>query len=671
MSTGRHAGYATVISVGEDFVNGMLTAAATLAPAPSFSLPSVVVIGGHTIGLEGTLTVVPPTVAFVANPGNLIGVTVGASGSVRLTDNGSNLVEVDITLTASVQVGLTVNVSATSLALGIDVSSVSVTSVDVAVEFGPPLPPIYQDALQDGSLLVVLSNALQSITPSALTFTIPGASGTLSYTVLGVTAQVVVSDAIVIPLDGVLDVALDVAGYTSGDPTLLVNLITTPGPSASAFIYDQYGNETFSAGLFRSHSGFGINLAATVNAGFLVALINGPVNSLVAGITVSGVTINSLSVSIGEVESVIGQSNLPTNWWGSLSASIDGSYSSIGFTFNASVTPVGIESPSKFYWDFTLVAYSYSSPLLAILDVLFPIVPVIGPLVLNSTIASLIANAIASLPTVGFASQGTEPVPRVPGWNIAYSVADIALWDPEIDVYVAAEVTGPPVLSPPPPVFQLAATPHALTDPSPIPVTLTVSDAGLLDPLLGLRISWTAVRDDTGATVLSQDTALSAAALTIEIDRWNGDLTYNDTWTVSCEVYRPADALLPRFGYFSQSVSAGVSDVVDRHHPYVHWDHVAWFHEPYGPPPLKSHHFWTRSRHSRIHRTDLLIRCGILEMVFSQTQSSPEYLDGIASHGSFADVERWRHGVLCDYCFFGGPTRTVWKPPTPPTPDFV
>jgi hypothetical protein len=121
MSTGRHAGYATVISVGEDFVNGMLTAAATLAPAPSFSLPSVVVIGGHTIGLEGTLTVVPPTVAFVANPGNLIGVTVGASGSVRLTDNGSNLVEVDITLTASVQVGLTVNVSATSLALGIDV----------------------------------------------------------------------------------------------------------------------------------------------------------------------------------------------------------------------------------------------------------------------------------------------------------------------------------------------------------------------------------------------------------------------------------------------------------------------------------------------------------------------------------------------------------------------
>jgi hypothetical protein len=48
-----------------------------------------------------------------------------------------------------------------------------------------------------------------------------------------------------------------------------------------------------------------------------------------------------------------------------------------------------------------------------------------------------------------------------------------------------------------------------------------------------------------------------------------------------------------------------------------------------------------------------------------------QYLDSIASYGSFADVESWRHCVLCDYCFFGGPTRTTWRVPTPPTPDFV
>jgi hypothetical protein len=188
---------------------------------------------------------------------------------------------------------------------------------------------------------------------------------------------------------------------------------------------------------------------------------------------------------------------------------------------------------------------------------------------------------------------------------------------------------------------------------------------------LGLRIAWKAVRDDTGATVLSQDTALTSSALTVTIDRWSGDLTYNNTWTVTRQVYRPADSLTPHYAYFAQSVSAGASDVVDRHHPYVHWDHVAWFHEPYGSGPLKTHHFWTRSRHLRIHRTDVIIRCETLDMVFSQTQSTPEHLDSIASHGAFGEVNLWRRGVLCDYCFFGGPTRTAWKKPTHPTPDFV
>jgi hypothetical protein len=356
-------------------------------------------------------------------------------------------------LTANLQVGLILNVSATNLAFGVDLSQASVTAVNVAVDFGPPLAPVYQDALESGGVLAALSGALQSIPQSALTFTVPGASGTLAYTISGVTAQVVVSNAVVIPLDSVLDVALDVAPYTSGDPTQLVNLITTPAPSAPAFIYDQYGNETFAPGLFESHSGFGINLAATVNAAFVVAVVNGPLAPQIAGKTVSGVTIGSLSVSVGEVASVIGESKLPTNWWGSLSASIGGSYSGIDFNFNASVTPVFIERPSTSYWDFDLVAYSYSSTALTILDILFPFAPVIGPLIINSTIASLIANAIARVPTVGFAAQNSEGVPGVPGWAINYSVADIALWDPE-----------------------LSAAPHGLTDPSPIPVTLTVSD---------------------------------------------------------------------------------------------------------------------------------------------------------------------------------------------------
>ena len=671
--SGRCAGYASVVTVSADFVNGMLAAAATLAPTPSFTLPSVVTVGPDVIGMNGSLSLIPPTVSFAANPANLIGIDVGAAGTVRLTSGGADLIEVDVVLTASLQVGLIVDVSATTLAFGVDLSAASVTAATVKVTFGPPLASTYDQALRSGAVLTALSDALRSIPANALTFTVPGATGTLAYTLSGVTAKVTVSDVAIVPLDGnVLDIALDVAGYTAGDPTQLVNLITTPGPSSSAFIYDAYGNETFASGLFESHAGYGVNLAVAVNATFLVALVNGPLASQLVGQTISGVTFGGLSVSIGDVESVIGQSNLPTNFWPSLTANISGSYKGIDFTFEASVTPVIIERPSTAYWDFTLVAYNYSSSTLTILEILFPIVPVIGPLVINSTVASLIANLISTAPSVGFDSSGSQAVPGIPGWTLNYTLTQMGLWSPEIDVYAAAGVSGPAAPAPSPPGFLLGAASHALKDPSPIPVTLTLGSPSLLDPALGLRITWTAVRDDTGATVLSRDTALTSANLTIEIDRWTGDLTYNDTWSVTCEVYRPADALTPRYVYFHGSTGAGFSDVVDRHHPYVHWNHVAWFHDPVGPGPLKSHHFWTRNRHSRIHRTDLAIRCEIVDPVFeARTAPAPLYLDSLASHGSLDDVERWRRGVLCDYCFFGGPTRTAWRTPTHPTPNFV
>jgi hypothetical protein len=215
-------------------------------------------------------------------------------------------------------------------------------------------------------------------------------------------------------------------------------------------------------------------------------------------------------------------------------------------------------------------------------------------------------------------------------------------------------------------VFSLSSPGDALTEETPIPVTLGVGDASLFDPTLGIRIAWTAHRLDTGAEVLNQDTPMTASTATIGIDRWTGDLKFNDTWSVTCEVYRPADALVPRYTYFTGSLDTGVSDVVDRHHPYVTWNYLARFHDPIGPPPLKSHHFWSRNRKSRIHRTDLKIRCSMLDRALSE-HGGQSYLDTLDHFGTLENVEDWRHGVLCDYCFFGGPTQKTWKTPLLPT----
>ena len=78
MSTNaRHADFATVVTVSADFVNGLLSAAASLATFPSFTLPNLVTVGGDSIGLAGSLTVLPPTVSFAANPQNLVGISLG------------------------------------------------------------------------------------------------------------------------------------------------------------------------------------------------------------------------------------------------------------------------------------------------------------------------------------------------------------------------------------------------------------------------------------------------------------------------------------------------------------------------------------------------------------------------------------------------------------------
>ena len=455
------------------------------------------------------------------------------------------------------------------------------------------------------------------------------------------------------------------------------------------------------------------------------------------------------------------------------------------------------------FWDFPLVTYSYSSAALEVIDVLSAGIVDFAPALINSIVSSVVADAIAQLPSVGFGYQGSAPISSLPGCTVNYTVNGIvAGWDPEIDCFLAASVTAPAsAAAPSPPVFALSAAtraftdkalilvtlsvsdsallspilglriswlvvrndtgatvlntdqplastalaiaidrwtgdlkyntswkvtcqvyhpddpitpkytyfnqtlavaiamptftlsapPHALKDPSPIPTTLSISDAAVLDPALGLAagltISWTAVRQDTLATVLSQTTALSSSALTVKIDRWSGDLVYNDTWLVTCQLYHPADSAVPRTTYFNQTVSVGVTDVVNRHHPYVHWQHTAFFHNPKSLTPglpLNKHPLWHSSRHSRIHRTDVRIRCEVLDAsvtaLYAQqhavtVQGPPTppvltYLDTLATHGTLENVASWRHGVLCDYCFFGGPTRTVWKTPTAPTPNW-
>jgi hypothetical protein len=686
MSAGRYAGFASVMSVGADFVNGSLAAAASSVKLPSFSLPKLVTVGTDEIGLSGSLSLTPPTVSFRANPASLIDVTCGCSGTVRLTDNGASLVQVELTLTASLTVDLDVLVSPKSLAVQLDFSKTTVSSIDAAVSVGPPLAKIYRTAIKSSSVLDAFSKALRAVPKSALTFTIPGAKGTIGTSYGGVSVSVGITRIVVVPLDGVLNIAADVASYTSGDESSLVNLITTASPSPFYQNTDEFGNVTYGGDIFEGHAGYGLNVALALNTNFLCQLVNGALSAKLAGTTTEGVTIDSLSLSVASMESELSITSLPTNWYDCASVNLQGSYSGTPFTVVASATPITIDIPSQSWIEFVIIAFDLSVGSVPWWeDVFFPVAALLGEAatsLINTIANGIIDNMLASSGTTyGLSLTGSQAFPGASGWSINFSVIGVVCWaaGSEIDVYAAASTTGPSA-APAPPLFGLSSPGQALTDPSPIRATLSVRDASLFDSVLGLRIAWTAVRKDTGAKVLDQDSPLTTSAAVIELDRWSGDFKFNDTWAVTCEVYRPGDTVVPRYTYYKGSLDTGVNDVVDRHHPYVRWNHRAGFHNPAGLGPLKQHRIWIRYRHSRIHRTDVLIRCLRLQIRLVDWHDSElfglgplgdggeiEYLDTLSDYGDLEDAGRWRHGVLCDYCFFGGPTKTEWKTPTLPT----
>src|ERR1700722_10509192 len=203
MPTPRTAGFASVTSIKSDVFKGLLAPATASVTMPSFSLPDLVNVGSNQIGLSGTLALIAPEVVFTANAENLISVTFGCSGTLTLTDNGASLVEVVVILETTLDLSLIVDVTPASLAIGIDTSTAEVTSISVTVQVGSPLVTEYHKALTSGPVLAAFSAALQSIPTAALTFSVPGASGTFDLNFGGIGVSLEVSNIVVVPLEGV------------------------------------------------------------------------------------------------------------------------------------------------------------------------------------------------------------------------------------------------------------------------------------------------------------------------------------------------------------------------------------------------------------------------------------------------------------------------------------
>ena len=228
---------------------------------------------------------------------------------------------------------------------------------------------------------------------------------------------------------------------------------------------------------------------------------------------------------------------------------------------------------------------------------------------------------------------------------------------------LAAEFRAPKIVGP----TVLAAEEVPSLGMQPLVYRVDLGSAALIDDP-ALRIRWTVRAPGDGTALLTQDFPTSfLAAVTLVL--WEASLPFltQSSFRIECRVYRA-------FGSRAEEVMndvllLSVRDRLDRTHPYVRWTHRVLV------PTVRREADGSRSvigesiktRHSKLHRTDIPGRCRMASHYSLSWMTRPtdgpgvtgptlEYLDALPFPTTALLANR---AQLCDYCFFGGPTKQV------------
>lgn len=181
------------------------------------------------------------------------------------------------------------------------------------------------------------------------------------------------------------------------------------------------------------------------------------------------------------------------------------------------------------------------------------------------------------------------------------------------------------------------------------------------------RIRWEVRRLDNHSVVTTQDRPWREPG--------SGEVTFDPTpmpnthFRVHCRLYRALAEETVEL--FSGSLELRVGDRLDRTRPYVRWSHTVFVPQVEVTsangervPRVVDHQFVRRT--SDIHRTAIPGRCRFADAFSPRVLPAPdprapespclEYLDELPFPVSELAANRQQ---LCDYCFFGGPDKTV------------
>ncbi len=307
------AGFAMVGCASENTINASLRGLhANFEPAYEFSLPNAVTVGSTSVSISGSAIMLAPQVTLQTRADDLISVNVAVAGELTLVA-GSVSLQTEIVLSTTVLVGLITKVATVGnnqqITVGIDFSSALVTAVNVAALLGPPLSPVFEQALTSPAVLGGLTTALRAVPPGLLqitdanlglplvnnqTYQPPGGSIFFPDTLFDLTFAVI--RIVARPLDaatpgpGALALAVDasvVGGGASvasnGDPNGLVDLNTAASQAGATVDYGGGGNIESSSPSVSAAAAQNSGLAIVVDGDWLAAIVNSVLSPQLAG----------------------------------------------------------------------------------------------------------------------------------------------------------------------------------------------------------------------------------------------------------------------------------------------------------------------------------------------------------------------------------------------------
>jgi hypothetical protein len=715
---GRNANYSIVASMSQGVANKYIQSyfASKVSPQP-IPLPSPVTVGGVAVTLAGTVAFLPPEVVFASNSANAVSVSLAFAGAITFTAGAMAAQTISVTLYTTLSLPIKAQISLGNLLTGIDFTQASVTLVGVEVievSSGEPAELVYRQAVTSGSVADALTAALRIFNPSILPIgplNIPGEYtliqrrspplGSSEFPPFPAWFTVDLKPTAIAPvvLDGAVSVGVDLNGWTQGDASQLQDLNTVFAPGSYIETGYQDGTQSWSAPAGGPRN---TDLAVLIDGPTLSRAIAEQICAPMTGTLIDDhIEIREVSFTPGYFDAGADGSGFGatavvalrydtkthrlTDGWGYFAPDDGTPVFDVSITMHLQwyltqragstswvagsrdhwrmrVVDTQIGVPSWLEPAVLFVAISLPALILPVMSFFSWLTALVGDSELQAQLTMadglISSGANAALDAMAQPAQQNLAFPGTTSPQWLTILGSLALTGDGIDAGVkfapsawpSLQVNGNPVSNP----FE-----WNVYNLSPIIVSVALPDGTYRADDPSIYIDWTVTRTDTGAMIGpltgTQQWAAAGGVASITIDHASPDLDPIPGFQVQCRFYR-------RLGYRIDEVFTGeqtirIDDIFDRSHPYVHWSHVVHFANPASTPkhPL---HSWERDRSSTIHRTEVAVRCLEMRRRGMYATVGYNYLDNLPGD---IDALRQAHQI-CDYCFFGGPTKTTLLP---------